>query len=148
MNQKRHFNSIISILATMILTTVTLAEDKERRPIWDNGSSPIFHTNQDGPMGAQTPNTPIDSFVDNKAPKQVDKPTLINLVAQLSFNAPPERRPKSWAPIIPPTAGMGVAASPANMPLGMNPVPAPGALVLLGMAGLTGRRRRGPDIQN
>ncbi|MDP6312104.1 MAG: hypothetical protein QF781_08090 [Phycisphaerales bacterium] len=148
MNQKRHFNSIISILATLTLTTVTLAEDKERRPVWSNGSPPIFHTNQDGPMGAQAPNTPIDSFIDNKAPKHVDKPTLIDLVAQLSFNVPPERRPKRWAPIISPAASMGVAASPPNTPLGMNPVPTPGALVLLGLAGLTGRRRRGPSIQN
>jgi hypothetical protein len=142
MNQRRHFNSIASVLAVMIFTAGASADKMVRGPNSDNASPPVFHTNQDGPWGSHTPGTPIDILAQNNAPKSDDTPNLIDLVVQAGFVVPLERRPNRWPPAVMPAADMLAVASPPHPPVGMNPVPAPGALLLLGVAGAARRRKR------
>ena len=143
MNQRRHFNPIIPIAVTLAITTMASAAGKERPPAWNNGSPPVFHTNQDGPWESQAPVTPIDILIDNEAPGQADKPTLIDLVADVGFTTPIEHEPEQWSPTGPLPTDAGMTVSAPSMPKGMNPVPGPATLMVLAMAGLAGRRRRG-----
>lgn len=145
MNQKRHFSSIVSIFAVLMSTTVTVAADKDRKPLWDNSSPPTFHTNQDGPWGSQAPTTPIDLLAESKQPTHTEKPTLIDLVAHVGFFIPLEQRPMAWTARVTAVADMGMTTSPPSTSGGMSPVPAPGALLLLGLAGLSANRRRRPN---
>jgi hypothetical protein len=142
MNQRRHFNSIVSIAVLSAISTMAMADAKERGPGWNNGSPPVFHTNQDGPWGSQAPVTPID-ILNVKAPsKPSDPPSLTDLVTEIGFHAPIDGGPEPWSPSGLELTDVSFTATAPSSPAGLNPVPGPASLLVLAMAGLAGRRRR------
>lgn len=140
MTQRRHDMMICSAVAILAMTAAASANKKERPPLWSNELPPTFHTNQDGPLGAEFPIWTVDVLAEKPATKGDDAMTLVDITTLVGFDIQIEHRPVQWdlAGAMPTV----VSASPTPPPGSPSPVPAPSALVLLGIAALGRKRRR------
>ncbi|MBT4768247.1 MAG: hypothetical protein HOO04_07790 [Phycisphaerae bacterium] len=140
MTQRRHDMTICSVVAIFAMTAAASANKKERPPLWNNGAPPTFHTNQDGPIGAESPFWTADVSTERPEDKHDGAMTFVGIITRVGFDIQIEHRPIRWN--LSPATASKVAASPTPTSGGANSVPAPASLVLLGIAALGRRRRR------
>jgi hypothetical protein len=131
---------ICSIVTILAMTTAASANKKVRPPLWSNELPPTFHTNQDGPLGVESPTWTVDVLNERPAAKDDNAITLVNIITQVGFDIQIEPRPIRWS--LTPTPPAIVSASSTPPSGGATPVPAPGGLILLGIAALARKRCR------
>ena len=151
MNRIMKLTPLLALASLLAATGTTLAGRQDKytpggSTPWQLHYWPILHTNQDGVKRAIfDPGSPWSdlSFGDIRlgGPSQ----TLVDLVTQTAFEKTTIEWPNAFSPVdlgphgLGPLGMGGQGSSPGPV---ASPVPGAGTLALLGLASLTGRRRR------
>ncbi|MDP7070205.1 MAG: hypothetical protein QF561_02525 [Phycisphaerales bacterium] len=106
------------------------------------GFPPVIHTNQDGPMGVQTPGDLWGGIASSDFTHHLNGPMLNTILDLHVWSAGGGFEDSSLAKHDAKVPAPDWSASgPVGSP-GASPLPAPGVLTLLGLAGLAHTRRR------
>jgi len=139
---------ITSSAAAALLILSTSASARFADTPWQLFELPRLHTNQDGMIkgGAIAPHNPWDVLAWDDIKVGGPDTSLLGAVIDIQADGKPKGGGLGPYPLSGNWAG-GSAGSPDSGPGGPgmpggSPVPAPGVLTLLGVAGLCGRRRR------
>jgi MYXO-CTERM domain-containing protein len=154
MNRIRTLTPLLTLAAILAATSTTLAARAGKHPPggstpWQLTFVPVLHTNQDGvKRSIFDPTNPWSDLGADDIRTGGPNSDLIDLVLHVTLDKMTREWPSSTTAVELGSLGLG-PMDPTGMgghpippgPAG-SPLPGPGTLVLLGLAGLAGRRRR------
>ena len=151
MNRTIKLKPLLALASLLAATNTTIAErlgkhTPGRTTPWQLNFGPLLHTNQDGvKRSIFDPSSPWSdlSFGDSRlgGPSQ----TFVDLVTQTAFEKIWIAWPHAISPVDLSSHGLGpigIGGQGSSPGPAASPVPGAGTLALLGLASLTGRRRR------